>query len=124
MRELLPHGYRDISYLVLEPGSPLTFAALPGRPTLQAAISHAVVVKRYGTIDIYRVETSARRAPGKRTAQPPRRRVKPGGMTRSSGESSAIEERPSPSRQASMPDRIRSRTFSTPAWPLAARPHR
>ena len=35
MRTELPQGYRDISYLLLDPGSPLTFAALPGRPTLQ-----------------------------------------------------------------------------------------
>ncbi len=56
--------------------------------------------------------------------QPPRRRVKPGGITRSSGVSSAIDEWPRPSRQASMPERSRSRTFSTPACPLAPRPHR
>jgi 4-amino-4-deoxy-L-arabinose transferase-like glycosyltransferase len=55
MRDLLPHGYQDISYLVLEPTSPLTFKALPGRPLLQTAIAHSVIVRRYGDIDIYQV---------------------------------------------------------------------
>ena len=55
MRTELPQGYRDISYLVLDPGSPLTFAALPGRPTLQAAIKNSTVVQRFGTIVIYQV---------------------------------------------------------------------
>ena len=56
--------------------------------------------------------------------QPPRRRVNPGGITRSSGDSSEIDACPSPSRQASIPDRSRSSTFSTPACPFAASPHR
>jgi len=55
MRTELPQGYRDISYLVLDPHSPLTFAALPGRPTLQQAISNSTVVKRFGSIVIYKV---------------------------------------------------------------------
>jgi hypothetical protein len=55
MRTELPQGYRDISYLLLEPNSPLTFAALPGRPTLQQAISNSTVVQRFGSIVIYRV---------------------------------------------------------------------
>jgi hypothetical protein len=55
MRTELPQGYRDISYLVLDPNSPLTFAALPGRPTLQQAISNSTVVQRFGSIVIYRV---------------------------------------------------------------------
>ena len=58
MHDLLPHGYKDISYLLLEPTSPLTFKALPDRPTLQAAIAHAVIVRRYGDIDIYKVRQS------------------------------------------------------------------
>jgi dolichyl-phosphate-mannose-protein mannosyltransferase len=56
MRTELPKGYKNISYLVLEPNSPLTFAALPGRPTLQQAISNSTVVERFGTIVIYRVK--------------------------------------------------------------------
>ena len=40
MRTMCRKGYRSISYLLLEPDSPLSFAALPGRPTLQQAISH------------------------------------------------------------------------------------
>jgi hypothetical protein len=56
MRTELPKGYRNISYLVLEPSSPLTFAALPGRPTLQQAISNSTVVERFGTILIYKVK--------------------------------------------------------------------
>jgi hypothetical protein len=55
MRTELPDGYRDISYLVLDPDSPLTFSALPGRPTLQQAISHATVVQRFGSMVIYQV---------------------------------------------------------------------
>jgi hypothetical protein len=55
MRTELRKGYQSISYLVLEPDSPLTFAALPGRPTLQQAISHATVVQKFGSIVIYRV---------------------------------------------------------------------
>ena len=56
MRNELPRGYRNISYLVLEPKSPLTFAARPGRPTLQQAISHSAVVKTFGSIVIYKVK--------------------------------------------------------------------
>jgi hypothetical protein len=55
MRTELPKGYRSISYLVLAPGSPLTFAALPGRPTLQQAISHSTAVRKFGNIVIYKV---------------------------------------------------------------------
>jgi Dolichyl-phosphate-mannose-protein mannosyltransferase len=57
MRTELPDGYRDIAYLVLDPDSPLTFSALPGRPTLQQAISHATVVQRFGRMVIYQVRT-------------------------------------------------------------------
>ena len=60
MQTTLPKGYKSISYLLLEPESPLSFAALPGRPTLQQAISHATIVKRFGTIVIYRVNGAAR----------------------------------------------------------------
>jgi hypothetical protein len=60
MHQLLPRGYKSVSYLLLEPGSPLTFAALPGRPTLQAAIAHATIIKRYGDIDIYQVNGKRR----------------------------------------------------------------
>ena len=56
MRNELPRGYRNISYLVLDPKSPLTFAARPGRPTLQQAISHSAVVKTFGSIVIYKVK--------------------------------------------------------------------
>jgi hypothetical protein len=56
MRNELPRGYRNISYLVLDPKSPLTFAARPGRPTLQQAISHSAVVKAFGSILIYKVK--------------------------------------------------------------------
>jgi hypothetical protein len=55
MHTELPRGYKSISYMVLEPSSPLTFAALPGRPTLQQAISHSTIIKRFGTIVIYEV---------------------------------------------------------------------
>jgi hypothetical protein len=41
---------------VLDPTSPLTFAARPGRPTLQQAISHSAVVKTFGSIVIYKVK--------------------------------------------------------------------
>lgn len=58
MRDLLPHGYSDISYLLLEPSSPLTFKALPGRATLRAAIAHSVVVARFGDIEIDKVNPS------------------------------------------------------------------
>jgi hypothetical protein len=60
MRTQLPKGYKSISYMVLEPSSPLTFAALPGRPTLEAAIRHSVIVERFGTIFIYRVRKLSR----------------------------------------------------------------
>ena len=56
MRTELPQGYRDISYLLLELASPLTFAALPGRPTLQQAFAHSKVVARFGGLRIYKVE--------------------------------------------------------------------
>jgi intracellular septation protein A len=59
MRTELPHGYRDISYLLLDPGSPLTFAALPGRPTLQQAIKNSTVVRRFGSIVIYKVRDAS-----------------------------------------------------------------
>lgn len=59
MRTELPHGYRDISYLLLDPGSPLTFAALPGRPTLQQAIKNSTVVQRFGSIVIYKVRDAS-----------------------------------------------------------------
>ncbi len=52
---LLRHGYKDISYLELEPKSSLTFAALPGRPTLTAALDHSRVVARFGSMSIYKV---------------------------------------------------------------------
>ena len=55
MRDELPKGYKSISYMMLEPSSPLTFAALPGRPTLQQAMAHSVVVKTFGSIVIYKV---------------------------------------------------------------------
>jgi len=54
----------------------------------------------------------------------PSRRSNPGGMIRSSGVRSRIEERPRPSSVESMPLRRISSTFSTPVWPLAANPHR
>ena len=54
----------------------------------------------------------------------PRSRRKPSGMTRSAGVRSCTEDWPSPSSAESMPPRRMSRTFSTPACPLAARPHR
>ena len=56
MRDLLPKGDASINYMVLDPKSPLTFAALPGRPTLDHALRHALVVQRFGTIDIYKVK--------------------------------------------------------------------
>jgi len=59
MRTELPHGYRDISYLLLDPGSPLTFAALPGRPTLQQAIKNSTVVKRFGSFVLYQVRDAS-----------------------------------------------------------------
>jgi 4-amino-4-deoxy-L-arabinose transferase-like glycosyltransferase len=77
MHDLLPHGYKDISYLLLEPQSPLTFKALPGRPTLQAAIAHSVIVERYGDIDIYKVSTAEVPTAGHPRAVPP---AAPGGV--------------------------------------------
>ena len=56
--------------------------------------------------------------------QVPRGRWKPSGITRWSGVSSSIDDRPRPRRAESMPMRMMSRTFSTPVWPLAARPQR
>jgi hypothetical protein len=55
MRELLPDGYRDISYLVLDPSSSQTRTALPGRPTLEAALRHSVLIEKFGGIDVYKV---------------------------------------------------------------------
>src|SRR5215469_936295 len=54
----------------------------------------------------------------------PGSRTKPGGMMRSSSVSSCTEDLPSPSRAESTPFLKISSTFSTPAWPLAASPHR
>jgi hypothetical protein len=64
MRALLPGGYQDVSYLVLDPGSPLTYLALPGRPTLVAALRHSRVIERFGSIDVYQVTRSRPAAPG------------------------------------------------------------
>ncbi len=61
MHHLLPHGYKSVSYLLLAPNSPLTFAALPGRPTLQAAIAHSTIIKRYGSLDIYKIDDAPRK---------------------------------------------------------------
>lgn len=55
MREILPDGYRDISYLALDPSSSQTKTALPGRPTLEAALQHSVVIEKFGSIDVYQV---------------------------------------------------------------------
>ncbi|MCL2583090.1 MAG: hypothetical protein FWE35_11605 [Streptosporangiales bacterium] len=52
---MLPQGYKNISYMILDPSSPLMFAALPGRPTLNDAIRHSTVIKHFGTIRIYKV---------------------------------------------------------------------
>lgn len=52
---MLPQGYKNISYMVLDPSSPLMFAALPGRPTLDDAIRHSTVIKRFGTIRVYKI---------------------------------------------------------------------
>ena len=59
------------------------------------------------------------RGPGR-----PRVGVNPSGMTRSSGVRSWMSPWPMPRRAESIPPRRRSSTFSTPAWPLAASPHR
>jgi hypothetical protein len=55
MRDELPKGYKSIDYMLLEPKSPLTFAALPGRPVLQQALTHATIVKQLGALSIYEV---------------------------------------------------------------------
>ena len=55
---------------------------------------------------------------------PPRCRLKPSGITRSSRCSWWMDACPSPSSADSMPLRMMSSTFSTPACPLAARPQR
>jgi mycofactocin system glycosyltransferase len=51
-------------------------------------------------------------------------RLNSAGTMTSSGDNSPMEERPSASRVESMPPRSTSKTFLTPADPLAARPHR
>jgi len=51
-------------------------------------------------------------------------RVKSAGRMMSSGDRSLIEDRPSASIVESIPPRSTSKTFFTPAEPLAARPHR
>ena len=53
-----------------------------------------------------------------------RPRLNSAGTMTSSGESSAMEDRPSASRVESMPPRRTSKTFLTPAEPFAASPHR
>jgi hypothetical protein len=53
-----------------------------------------------------------------------RPRPKSAGTMTSSGESSRMEDRPSASSVESMPPRSTSKTFFTPAEPLAASPHR
>jgi hypothetical protein len=55
MREVLPLGYRDISYLVLDPSSSQTRTALPGRPALEAALRHSVLIEKFGGIEVYKV---------------------------------------------------------------------
>jgi len=55
MRTLLPDGYQDVAYIVLDPASPLTYTALPGRPTLVAALKHSVVIVKFGDINVYEV---------------------------------------------------------------------
>ncbi len=61
MREILPDGYQDISYLVLDPSSSQTRTALPGRPTLEAAFQHSVVIEKFGPIDVYKVTETRHR---------------------------------------------------------------
>jgi hypothetical protein len=56
MRDQLPRGYKSIDYMLLEPQSPLTFAALPGRPVLVQALAHATIAKRFGALIVYRVK--------------------------------------------------------------------
>ena len=53
-----------------------------------------------------------------------RPRLNSAGTMMSSGDSSRMEDRPSASRVDSMPPRSTSKTFFTPAEPLAASPHR
>jgi hypothetical protein len=53
MRTELRRGYKGISYMMLDPTSPLTLAAPPGRPTLQQAFA-AKVVARFGGMLIYK----------------------------------------------------------------------
>jgi len=53
-----------------------------------------------------------------------RPRLKSAGTMTSSGDSSWTDDRPSASRVESMPPRSTSKTFLTPAEPLAASPHR
>jgi 4-amino-4-deoxy-L-arabinose transferase-like glycosyltransferase len=55
MRELLPHGYKSITYMELEQRSSLTFSALPGRPTLQQAFDHSRIVARFGSMEIFKI---------------------------------------------------------------------
>lgn len=55
MKSLLPRGYMDIAYMILEPASPVMVNALPGRPTLRRALAHGVIIHRFGPIDIYQV---------------------------------------------------------------------
>jgi S-(hydroxymethyl)glutathione dehydrogenase/alcohol dehydrogenase len=54
----------------------------------------------------------------------PSPRSKPGGTSTSSRVSSEVEQRRRPSSAESIPARRMSSTFSTPAWPAAANPHR
>jgi mycofactocin system glycosyltransferase len=68
-----------------------------------------------------------RREPGRRSLCASylcRPRLNSAGTMTSSGLSSPMEERPSASRVESMPPRSTSKTFLTPAEPLAASPHR
>jgi hypothetical protein len=44
-RQVLPHGYKSIDYVVLAPQGPSTLAALP---TLKAALAHSKLVKSFG----------------------------------------------------------------------------
>jgi hypothetical protein len=53
-REILA-GYRDISYLVIDPSSSQTRTALPGRPTVEAALRHSVLIEKFGSIEVYKV---------------------------------------------------------------------
>ncbi|HTU73141.1 MAG TPA: hypothetical protein VMG38_06445 [Trebonia sp.] len=60
MREVLPGGYRDISYLVLDPASSQTRTALPRRPTLEAALRHSALIEKFGRIEVYKVTATPR----------------------------------------------------------------